>query len=249
MVPAGVSDLWAHPLALPICRAMPEMACGKRPAPVAAYVTDAVMGTGPCLVRDAAAAGASTEPDKRGVGARGTFSPELPFHGCGLRELLRQSGAPQPSRASLYRCDLRDDSVGCNNNMYWCLAAQEQTVMPAPLSRGAAFCAEAAVVGQSTDGLGEAGCLGGSRRLLCQQLACLGRGMPVPTPKPVIGVRSLQTPLRGLRSQQPVSPPVGAGQHACPAYSWTIDRRQARAGYGRLQSRLGRRTRGGGGGG
>ena len=117
------------------------------------------MGTGPCLVRGAAAAGASTEPHNGGVG---TFSSDLPFHGCGLRELLRQSGAPRPSRANLYRCDLRDDSAEWKNNMYWCLAAldEEQPVVPAPLSRGGAFCAKAAVVGQSTDGLGESGVSG-----------------------------------------------------------------------------------------
>ena len=92
----------------------------------------------------------------------GTFSSDLPFHGCGLRELLRQSGAPRPSRANLYRCNLRDDSAEWKNNMYWCLAAldEEQPVVPAPLSRGGAFCAKAAVVGQSTDGLGESGVSG-----------------------------------------------------------------------------------------
>ena len=46
--------------------------------------------------------------------------------------------------------------------MYWCLAALDegQTVGPAPLSRGGAFCTKAAVVGQSTDGLGESGVSG-----------------------------------------------------------------------------------------
>lgn len=66
-------------------------------------------------------------------------------------------------------------------------------------------------------------CLGGSGRLLCQQLACLGRGMPVPMTKSVIRGIPKQTPLRGSGSQQPVPPPVGAGQHACSAYSWTLN--------------------------
>ena len=74
MVPAAILGLWAHPQALPVCRALSEMA-GKRPAPVAAYVTDAVMGNGPCLVRGAAAAGASTEPDKGGGGG---WAPSAP---------------------------------------------------------------------------------------------------------------------------------------------------------------------------
>ncbi len=42
--------------------------------------------------------------------------------------------------------------------MYWCLAALDegQTAVSAPVSRDGAFCTKATVVGQSTDGLGEA---------------------------------------------------------------------------------------------
>ena len=110
MVPAGVLGLWAHPQALPVCRAISEMA-GKRSTPVAAYVSDAVMGTGPCLVRGAAAAGASAEPDKGGH-----LQLRVAIHGRGLRELLRQSGAPRPSLANLYRRGLEKQHVlvpGC----------------------------------------------------------------------------------------------------------------------------------------
>ncbi len=68
VVPAGLLRLWPHPEALPVRRTTPEMACGKRPTPVAADITDAVMDTGPRLVGSAAAAVASTEPKKRGGG-------------------------------------------------------------------------------------------------------------------------------------------------------------------------------------
>ncbi len=113
------------------------------------------MGTGPCLVGGAAAAVASAKPETGGVG---TFSFELPFHGCGPRELRQLTGAPPPSRAELYRYHLRDDRIEWSNNMYWCLAAldEEQTVVLEPVSRDGAFCTKATVVGQSTDGPGEA---------------------------------------------------------------------------------------------
>ncbi len=155
VVSAGIFSLWSHSETLPVCRAIPAMACGKRTTPVAAHITDEVMGTGPCLVGGAAAAVASAEPEKGGVG---TFSSELPFHDCGPRELQQLTGAPPPSRADLYRCHLRDDRIEWSNNMYWCLAAldEEQTVVLEPVSRDGAFCTKATVVGQSTDGPGEA---------------------------------------------------------------------------------------------
>ncbi len=68
VVSAGIFSLWSHSETLPVCRATPAMACGKRTTPVAAHITDEVMGTGPCLVGGAAAAVTSAEPEKGGGG-------------------------------------------------------------------------------------------------------------------------------------------------------------------------------------
>ena len=78
---------------------------------------------GLCLGESTVATAASTEPERGGVG---TFSSELPFHDCEPDHLLQQSVAPQPSRADLYRCRLRDDRDEWSNNMYWCLAALDE---------------------------------------------------------------------------------------------------------------------------
>ena len=136
--------------------------------------------------------------------------------------------------------------------MYWCPAALDdgQTAVPPPLSRGGAFCTKAAVVGQSTGGLGESDVSGRSTSLAVPTAGMFRAGHAGANAK--IGDSGNSVADAAAWLGEPAVRTASKGSRSACSSSLQLDAKpppgQGKAGYGRLQRRLGRRTRGGGGG-